>query len=92
VLILKVILIELLILVLYLLWQKTKPIDGIDRTLLEAANGDKELARYLLIQARVKFPHKSEKWYLRKAMSDLNRPYGEMQNRKNRRPSTQEVN
>lgn len=69
-------LLGIVIFVLGLLWNNTRPIDGIDRDLLEAANGNKELARRLLIQARAKYPDKSERWYVEKVIYDLNRDRG----------------
>lgn len=65
-------LIGLIIFIIWLIWNNSKPIDGIDRNLLAAANGNKELARRLLIQARAKYPGKSEKWYVEKAIENLN--------------------
>jgi hypothetical protein len=71
--IIQIALVVMLIFVLGLIWKNSRPIDGIDRNLFEAANGDRELARRLLIRARAKYPEKSQKWYVEKAIDDLNR-------------------
>lgn len=66
-------LVGLIIFIIWLIWNNSRTIDGLDRDLLAATNGNKELARRLLIQARAKYPGKSEKWYAEKALYDLNR-------------------
>ncbi|NJM86572.1 MAG: hypothetical protein HC847_04520 [Hydrococcus sp. RU_2_2] len=71
--IIQIVLVTMLIFVLGLIWRNSRPINGIDRNLLEAAQGDRELARRLLIRARAKYPEKSQRWYVEKAINELNR-------------------
>jgi hypothetical protein len=70
--IIQIALVAMLIFVFGAIWKNLRSIEKIDRNLLEAAKGDRELARRLLIRARAKYPEKSQKWYVEKAIEDLN--------------------
>jgi hypothetical protein len=54
---------------------KSNP-DGLDPRLLEATRGDCALAQRLLMQARLKYPDKSDRWYVEKIIYDLGRDRG----------------
>lgn len=64
-------LLGIIIFIIWLRWQNTKTDDGIDRKLLEAADGDREVARRFLIQARAKYLSRSERWYIKQAILEL---------------------
>jgi hypothetical protein len=53
-----------------------KPSGGIDPDLIQAVNGDRQLAERLLAQCRLKHPDKSERWYVEKVLYDLYRDRG----------------
>jgi hypothetical protein len=57
-------------------WSQWGPVDGINRDLLSAANGNKKLAKRLLEQTRKCYPDKSERWCVEKTIYDLNRDRG----------------
>jgi hypothetical protein len=57
-------------------WNQYGPVDGINRDLLGAANGNKKLAKRLLEQTRKCYPDKSERWCIEKTIYDLNRDRG----------------
>jgi hypothetical protein len=57
-------------------WNQYGPVDGINRDLLGAANGNKKLAKRLLEQTRKCYPDKSERWCVEKTIYDLNRDRG----------------
>ncbi len=57
----------------WLLWQQYGNNGDIDRDLLVAAKGNKALAKRLLAQAKVRYPGKSERWYVEKVIYDLER-------------------
>lgn len=57
---------------------------GLDRDLLQAAGGDKRLAKRLLEQARLKYPDKSDSWYIEKVIYDLGRDRGVVKSRSSR--------
>jgi hypothetical protein len=57
-------------------WSQWGPVDGINRDLLMAANGNKKLAKRLLDQTRKCYPDKSERWCVEKTIYDLNRDRG----------------
>jgi len=59
--------------ILWVIWRDSKTIDGIDRKLLTAARGDKALAKRLLAYTQQKYPGKSARWYVEKAIYDLKR-------------------
>ncbi len=50
--------------------------DYIDPTLLNAAGGNRALAKRLLEQVKLRYPDKSERWYTEKVIYDLNRDHG----------------
>jgi hypothetical protein len=60
-------------LVAVLLWHNSQSVDGIDRNLLIAARGNKALAKRLLEHAKLKYPGKSDRWYVEKIIYDLER-------------------
>lgn len=55
------------------MWNNSKNTEGIDSNLLQAVKGNKALAKRLLDQARLKYPGKSERWYAKKVIYDLER-------------------
>jgi hypothetical protein len=57
-------------------WSQWGPVDGINRDLLTAAQGNKKLAKRLLDQTRKCYPDKSERWCVEKTLYDLNRDRG----------------
>lgn len=70
--------------VLFLIWRESQPVDGLDPRLLEATRGNKALARRLLEQAKLKYPGKSDRWYVEKIMYDLGRDHGVVKARRRR--------
>lgn len=58
--------------------------DGLDRDLIQAAGGDKRLAQRLLDRAKLKYPGKSDSWYVEKVIYDLGRDRGVVKNRSSR--------
>lgn len=77
-----IVLLVLLAIVIWKVWQDSRKTKGIrrggniDRDLLKALQGDGELAERLLDQARLKHPGKSERWYIEKVIYDINRDRG----------------
>lgn len=49
---------------------------GIDRRVIQAARGDRALAKRLMMQVRLKYPDKSDRWHVEKVLYDLGRDYG----------------
>jgi hypothetical protein len=70
--------------VIWWCWQQWGPVDGIDRDLLQAAQGNKKLAKRLLEQTRRSFPDKSERWCVEKTIYDLNRDGGTIKARRSK--------
>lgn len=66
----------ILIVVLLLIWRESRGTDGIDPRLVEAARGNTTLAKRMLDQARLKYPGKSDRWYVEKVIYDLERDHG----------------
>jgi hypothetical protein len=62
--------------VLWWCWEQWGPVDGINRDLLQAAQGNKKLAKRLLDQTRKCYPDKSERWCVEKTIYDLSRDRG----------------
>ncbi|WP_204102655.1 MULTISPECIES: hypothetical protein [Spirulina sp. CCY15215] len=77
-----IVLLVLLAIIIWKVWQNSRKTKGIrrggniDRDLLKALQGDGELAERLLNQARLKYPGKSERWYIEKVIYDINRDRG----------------
>ncbi len=59
-------------------------VDGINRDLLEAAKGNKKLAKRLLEHTQKCYPDKSERWCVEKTIYDLNRDRGVIKARPSR--------
>jgi hypothetical protein len=57
-------------------WTQWGPVDGINRDLLSAAQGNKKLAKRLLDHTRKCYPDKSERWCIEKTIYDLGRDRG----------------
>ncbi len=60
-------------LIVLLLLNHSRNADDIDKNLLQAVKGNRSLAKRLLEQAKVKYPGKSERWYVEKVIYDLER-------------------
>jgi hypothetical protein len=60
-------------LILFMLWKNHQDTGGLPRELLEAAKGDKALAKRLLASAKDRNPGKSDRWYIEKVIYDLER-------------------
>jgi hypothetical protein len=60
-------------LVILVSWQNHKDREGLPRELLEAAKGNKKLAKRLLANAKERIPGKSDRWYVEKVIYDLER-------------------
>ncbi|MEA5470546.1 hypothetical protein [Spirulina sp. 06S082] len=77
-----IVLLVLLAIIIWKVWQNSRKTKGIrrggniDRDLLKALQGDAKLAERLLDQARLKYPGKSERWYIEKVIYDINRDRG----------------
>ncbi|MEB3210009.1 MAG: hypothetical protein VKL39_01585 [Leptolyngbyaceae bacterium] len=69
--------------VLFLVWRDSQTVDGLDANLVRAVRGDKALARRLLQQARLKYPGKSDRWYVEKVIYDAQRDQGVIKARHN---------
>jgi Tfp pilus assembly major pilin PilA len=54
-------------------WQDYKNRGGVHPDLLQATKGNKALAKRLLEDAKLRYPGKSERWYLEKVLYDLQR-------------------
>jgi hypothetical protein len=65
-------------------WTQWGPVDGINRDLLQAAQGNKKLAKRLLDQTRRAYPDKSERWCVEKTIYDLNRDRGTIKSRRSK--------
>jgi hypothetical protein len=70
--------------VLWWCWMQWGPVDGINRDLLQAAQGNKKLAKRLLDQTRRVYPDKSERWCVEKTIYDLNRDRGTIKSRRSK--------
>lgn len=70
--------------VIWWCWKQWGPVDGINRDLLQAAQGNKKLAKRLLEQTRRSFPDKSERWCIEKTIYDLNRDRGTIKARRSK--------
>ncbi len=46
---------------------------GINRQVLQATKGDRDLAKRLMRQVRLKYPDKDEQWHVEKVLYDLER-------------------
>jgi hypothetical protein len=55
------------------IWKGNRDREGISPDLLRAAKGDKKLAKRLLLNAQMRHPGKSERWYQEKVLYDLER-------------------
>ncbi len=55
--------------------------DHIDQDILQALRGDREQAKRLLKQAKLRYPGKSERWYIEKVLYDLGRDRGVVKSR-----------
>ncbi len=66
-------------------WTDGKDREGIPADLLRATKGDKNLAKRLLANARIRYPGKSDRWYLEKILYDLERDGAGSASRKSRR-------
>lgn len=58
---------------------------SLDRDLIQAARGDRKLAQRMLEQAKLKYPGKSESWYIEKVIYDLGRDRGVIKTRGGKR-------
>ena len=63
---------------LYGLWRDRNPKSNtwnsqISRPLLQAVKGDRALAKRLLENAKLRYPGKSNKWYIEKVIYDIER-------------------
>jgi hypothetical protein len=54
-------------------WKDNRDREGISPDLLRAAKGDKKLVKRLLMNAQMRHPGKSERWYQEKVLYDLER-------------------
>ena len=52
---------------------KRRDLGGVPAHLLQAVKGDRALAHRLLQGARLKYPGKTEKWYVEKVIYDIQR-------------------
>ena len=52
---------------------KRRDLGGVPAHLLQAVKGDRALAHRLLQGARLKYPDKTEKWYVEKVIYDIQR-------------------
>ncbi|MEO1132985.1 MAG: hypothetical protein AAFX40_09800 [Cyanobacteria bacterium J06639_1] len=60
---------------------------NLDRDLIQAAGGDKKLAKRMIERAKLKYPDKSESWYVEKVIYDLGRDRGVVKTRGGKRVS-----
>ena len=72
-----------IILVILLVWWAVdhysiiqRPTGGINRQVLQATRGDRDLAQRLMRQVRLRYPDKDEQWHVEKVLYDLERDRG----------------
>jgi hypothetical protein len=74
----------ILVIVLFLIWRNSRGADGLDPRLVEAARGNTAMAKRMLEQARIKYPGKSDRWYVEKVTYDMERDYGVIKSKRSR--------